>query len=246
MEKTGEKGLLKAIVSPHAIYTESKKELQEINEFCLRHNLMKRIHVAETRKERFDIQKKFGKLPIEYLKEIGFLDSETILVHCIWITKGEIRLISHAKAMVSHTPVSNMKLASGGVMPLTEMLEEKVIVGLGTDSVASNNSLNLFQEMKFAALLHRHHKWNPSIFSAQKVLDMASIDSAKVLGLDKEIGSIEEGKKADLISLNIDSNLLPISLENIVSNIVFCNAENNLSEVIIDGKLKLRNREFVE
>ncbi len=235
------KGIVKGAIAANAVYSCPEEILRKVIEYSDRNSLLRRIHVGETRKDRFDTLQKSGKLAVEYLDSIGFLSERALLVHCIWITKGEIRKIAAAQAKVSHNPVSNMKLASGGVMPLTEMLQEGVTVGLGTDSVASNNNLDLFEEMKVAALLHRHHKWDANALSAQQVLDMATVEGAKCLGLEK-IGSIEEGNHADIITLNIDENLLPMN--NVVSNIVFAAQGMNVNDVIIAGKALLRDKKF--
>lgn len=238
------------VLSAHSIHvhkqrSDDEKLLKEIQALSLKHKLLKRIHIGETRLERYQILKETGKLPIEYLDSIGFLDDRTLLVHCIWLTKGEIRLIAKRKAKVIHCPISNMKLASGGVMPLLEMWQEGVTVGLGTDSVVSNNNLDLFEEMKVCALLHRQHRWDPKAVPAQKVLDMVTIENAKCLSIDQEVGSIEPGKKADLILLNIGLHMRPCTKKNIVSNLVYAAQGGDVSDVIVDGKLVLKDQRFV-
>jgi len=227
----------------HSIYRNSGEHLAKVAALANKYNALFGIHIAETRTERFDSQKKFGCLPIQYLEKHNFLGKKTILVHAIWITKGEIGIIKKYDAKVSHNPVSNMKLASGGVMPLPEMWDAGVVVGLGTDSVASNNNLDLFEEMKLTGLLHKHHRWDPSIASAQKILDMATIEGAKVLGMEHEIGSIEIGKKADIISLDLGaSNMQPVN--DIISNIVYASRGGNVKDTIINGKVIMKNREI--
>ncbi len=236
------KGLVKGAIAANAVYSCGEETLRKVIEYSDENMMLRRVHVGETRKDRFDTLQKHGKLAIEYLDSIGFLSQNCLLVHCIWITKGEIRKIAGAGAKVSHNPVSNMKLASGGVMPLTEMLEEKVTVGLGTDSVASNNNLDLFEEMKVCALLHRHHKWDAKAVTAQQVLDMVTVDGAKCLGIEG-IGSIKQGNYADIITLNIEENMKPVN--DVVSNIVFAGQGLNVNDVIIDGKMVLQGKSFV-
>ncbi len=236
-------GLVKGAIAANSIYNCDEETIMKVIEYSDKSKLLRRIHVGETRKERFDILKKTGKLAVEYLGNIGFLAQNALLVHCIWITKGEIGMIAKAGAKVSHNPISNMKLASGGVMPLVEMLEEKVTVGLGSDSVASNNNLDMFEEMKFAALLHRHHKWDPNAVSSQQILDMATINGAKCLGLS-DVGSIEIGKKADIITLGLEDNLMPVN--DAVSAIVFSASGMNTCDVIVDGKTLMRERKFAK
>ncbi|MCR4368798.1 MAG: amidohydrolase [archaeon] len=229
-------------IAANSIYACPEDVLKKVAKYSDKKRLLRRIHVGETRKERFDILEKKGKLAVEYLDSIGFLGKTCLLVHCIWITKGEIARIAKAKAKVSHNPVSNMKLASGGVMPLAEMLAAGVCAGLGTDSVASNNNLDMFEEMKTAALLHRHHKWDPKAISAQQILDMATIKGAQCLCVEKRTGSIEVGKQADIITLGPDENLLPIN--DPVSSMVFSANGLNVDDVIARGKILLREKSF--
>ena len=234
-------GLVTGAIAANSVYACDEEVLRKAVEYSDAKGLLRRIHVGETHKERFDTMQRTGKLAIEYLDSVGFLSERALLVHCIWITKGEIRRIAKAGAKVAHNPVSNMKLASGGVMPLTEMLAEKIIVGLGTDGVASNNNLDMFEEMKVAALLHRHHKWDANAVSAQQMLDMATINGAWCLGMEG-IGSIEAGKKADIITLGISENMGPMN--DAVSNIVFAANGLNVGDVIIDGKIILEDGKF--
>ncbi len=233
--------LLKPIVAAHAIFSTDEAILKSVIALSEKYNVMRRLHVGETRKERFDIQQKTGKLPIEYLDSIGFLDGKTLLVHCIWLTKGEIRLIARSKTKVSHNPISNMKLASGGVMPLVEMMQEGVVVGLGTDSVVSNNNLDLFEELKVTPLLHKQHRWDPKVITPQDVLDMATINGARCLGFD-DVGSIEPGKKADIIMIDLAPHLLPATTKNIISNIVYSANGNDVCDSVIDGKMVMRKK----
>lgn len=227
-------------VAAHSIYHTSLDDLQKAHAYATEHDIFKTIHIAETRKERFDSQKKFGKLPVEYLEEIGWLDGNTLLAHAVWVTKGEIKILKKHDVKVAHCPISNMKLASGGVMPLPEMKEEGVCVGLGTDSVVSNNNLDMFEEMKVTGLLHKHHRWDARTAPQQYILDMATINGAKCLGMEDSIGSLEVGKKADIITLNVDSpRLKPIN--NVLSTVIYSAQGGDVSEVLVDGKLLVRD-----
>ena len=226
-------------IGAHSIYGCSPKQLTEVMGLAKKHKLLKAMHIAETRKERFDCQKTNGKLPVEYLESIGFLDKNTLLIHAIWLTKGEVNLLGKYGTSVSHCPVSNMKLASGGVMPLPEMIGAGVTVGLGTDSVVSNNNLDLFEEMKLTGLLHKHHRWDATVAPLQLILDMATINGAKALGMDADVGSLEEGKKADIIMLDVTSpHHQPIN--NVLSNIVYAARGSDVKEVLVDGKILVR------
>jgi 5-methylthioadenosine/S-adenosylhomocysteine deaminase len=165
-----------------------------------------------------------------------------MLAHCGWITKEEVKEIARAGAAVVHNPVSNMKLATGGYAPLPELFEANAVVTLGTDGAASNNKLDMFETMKFAALIHKHHRWDATIVKAQQVLDMATINAAKFLGLNA--GSIEVGKIADVITLDARAvNLIPS--HNIVSHIVYAASGFNVKDVIINGKVLLHDGNFV-
>ena len=231
-------------ISAHSIYGCNEETLKAINETAKELGIIKGIHIAETRKERADCQNSHGVLPIEYLEKIGWLDEKTLLVHSVWITKEEIKLIKKYGSKVAHCPVSNMKLASGGVMPLPEMIESGVTVGLGTDSVASNNNLDMFEEMKVCGLLHKHHRWDATTAPLQKIMDMATIDAAKAIGMDTKIGSIEVGKEADIITVSTHSyRVYPIN--NVLSSLIYSANGADVMDVIIAGKQMAVDRKWV-
>ncbi len=231
-------------IAGHSIYTCDKETLMAIKSYAKEKKLLTPIHLAETRKERFDCFDKHKKLPAEYLAEIGYLDNRALLVHSIWLTKGEVRVIAQHHAAVAHCPVSNMKLSSGGVTPLMEMFEEGIAVGLGTDSVASNNSMDMFKEMMFAGLLHKHHRWDPKAVLVQKLLDMATIDGARALGMEKEIGSLEEGKKADLITVHISASHWPLTKDTVTSHLIYATNGNCVTDVLIDGQIAVKKKKL--
>ncbi|MBI5393531.1 amidohydrolase [Candidatus Woesearchaeota archaeon] len=236
------KHLVTPIIAAHAIFSTNEDVLKAIIDLSEKYNVIRRLHLGETRRERFEVQQKTGKLPVEYLHSLGFLNERALLVHCIWLTKGEIKLLAKTQTKVSHNPISNMKLASGGIMPLIEIMEEGVVIGLGTDSVVSNNNLDLFEELKITPLLHKQYRWDPKVITPQEALDFATIDGAKVLMLDKEIGSIEVGKKADIITIDIAQHMIP--LNNVLSNIVYCANGNDVCDVVIDGKIIVKDKQF--
>ena len=235
---------VKFAVGPHAPYTCSEEMLQWAKDFAEKNNSILHIHVAETRREQADSHKQHGLRVVEYLEKIGALSKNMLAAHCVWLTKNEIKLLADAQVKVAHCPVSNMKLASGGVAPLPEMFEAGIPVGLGTDGAASNNSLDMFETMKVCALLHKASRWDPTILAAQKVLDLATIEGATALGADHEIGSIEVGKKADIILLDAKSpNLTPIhGKETIVSNLVYSASSGNVDTTIVDGRILMEGR----
>jgi len=158
-------------VAPHAPYTCSAETLVWAKEFAEKNDVPIHIHIAETRKEQADSQKQHGARVVEYLDKIGALSSKTVGAHCVWLTKSEVSLMAKTGASVTHCPVSNMKLASGGVAPLPEMFDAGIPVSLGTDGAASNNTLDMFETMKVCALLHKAHRWDPTVLNAQKTLD---------------------------------------------------------------------------
>lgn len=235
------KGLIKPVVAAHSIFSVNEDILEDVIDLSEEYDILRRLHIGETRKERFMNLEKTGKLPIHYLDSIGFLGPLALLVHCIWITKGEVRLIGKTGTKVSHNPMSNMKLASGGVMPLIEMHEQNIAVGIGTDSVVSNNNLDMFEELKTVGLLHKFHRWDPRVLPAQRILDMATLDGARSLGLD--VGSIEKGKKADIITIDLCRHMLPV--RNVISNIVYSANGCDVNDTIINGKVRMRNKKLL-
>ena len=185
-------------LGPHAPYTCSADTLLWAKEFAEKNDVIIHIHIAETRKEQADSQKQHCSRIVEYLNKIGALSTKMVGAHCVWLTKSEVGLLGKSGVSVTHCPVSNMKLASGGVAPLPEMFDTEIAVSLGTDGAASNNTLDMFETMKVCALLHKAHRWDPTVLNAQKVLDLATIEGARALGMEREIGSIEVGKRADI------------------------------------------------
>jgi 5-methylthioadenosine/S-adenosylhomocysteine deaminase len=199
-------------------------------------------HCSETRREVYDVKKRYGARPVAHLKKHGLLRKNILLAHCGWITKGEVTEIAQAGAKVSHNPISNMKLATGGYTPLPELLESHATVGLGTDGAASNNSLDMFEVMKFTALLHKHHRWDPRIIPAPCVLDLATRGGASCLGLDA--GLLEVGKKADVILVDLDRpNLVP--QYDLVSLLVYSARGTDVSTTIVNGEPLMLDRKLM-
>lgn len=231
---------------PHSIYGCSGPLIQRIFSRAKETKRLMTIHMAETRKERYDCQKQHGKLPLQYLDSLGVLGPNVSLVHSVWLTKEEIRTIGKSGASCIHCPTSNMKLAGGGVLALREMQEAKVNVALGTDSTGSNNRLDMFSEMKMCALLQKHHYWDPTIASAQTVLDMATLHGAKALHMEKETGSLEVGKKADIVIIPITHRMRPAMKERIVSHLVYSVEGSDVDTVIVDGIVKVRNKKLCD
>ena len=234
--------LVKPIVSLQGVYVCSKETWLASRELAAKEKTFCHYHVSETRHEVYEHQKKTGRRPVEYLAEIGFLGKGDVAAHGVWLTINEIRQLAKAGVSVAHCPVSNMKLASGGVAPVPEMHAEKVNVCLGTDGCSSNNTLDMFSEMKFASLMHKAHKWDADVMSAQRCLDMATIDAAKAIGAEKMLGSIEPGKKADLVILDCNrASMVPTRQDNAVANIVYASSSHAVRDLVVDGKFVLRD-----
>ena len=238
--------LLKPAVGPHAPYSCSPELLMWSKEVAEKEHALLHTHIAETRTEQAQAQKDLGMREVEYLDKLGFLSPNLLAAHCVWLTKSEVSTLAKRDVKVSHCPVSNMKLASGGVAPVPEMLESGVTVSIGTDGAASNNSLDMFESMKICALVHAAHRWDPKILPAQRILDIATIEAAKALGIGDRIGSIEIGKQADLIIIDTRTpNMAPLSEENVISNLVYSTNGHNVDTTIVDGKTVMKNREFL-
>ncbi len=231
-------------VGPHSPYTCGPETLLWSRELAEKNNSLVNIHIAETRGEQARFEREKGARVGEYLDKIGFLSDRVLAAHSVWLTKPEVKLFGDKGVRVAHCPVSNMKLAGGGVAPIPEMWEAGVRVGLGTDGPSSNNGLDMFNTMKTCALVHKAHRWDPTIVNAQKVLDMATIDGARSIGKEKQIGSIETGKNADLVLVDAkDPNMIPIhGKETVVSNLVYSANGFNVDTTIVDGKVLMLNR----
>lgn len=201
------------------------------------------MHLAEVKEDVEYTTKLFGKKPVEFCDWIGLTGPNVVLVHVVWVTDDEIKLLAKTGTHVSHNPSSNMKLGSGAAR-VTDMLRAGVNVALGCDGGPSNDNYDMIEEMKIAALLQPVIKLDPTALTAEEVIEMATIRGAKALGLENEIGSIEVGKKADLIVLDYwKPHLMPMS--NPVSHIVYAAQGNDVTHVIIDGSIVMRDKKIV-
>ena len=235
--------LIHPALFPHSLYTCSPGLLKQCQNLAELYGVPLIIHLAETQMELKEVYKKYGQSPVNHMENLGLLSSSLIACHCVWLTETEMDLLARRGVKVVHNPESNMKLASG-VAPVPELLARGVPVGLGTDGCASNNNLDLFQEMDTAAKLHKVHRLDPTVMPSDKVLHMATLGGAKVLGLDKEIGSLEVGKKADIIILDLNRpHLQPIY--NFASHLVYSATGADVRDVIIDGQLVMEKRKLL-
>jgi len=233
-------------LGPHAPYTCKEETLLRCKEISEKEKILIHTHIAETKMEQASFETKYGRREVEYLDKIGFLSPRLVAVHSVWLTRNEIELFRKHGVKVSHCPVSNMKLGDGGVAPLPEMFERGVPVSLGTDSASSNNCLDMFETMKICSLLHKAHRWDPTILPAQKVVDLATLGGAVTLQIAEKVGSIEEGKAADIIALDLNTpNMMPIhGKETVVSDLVYSAKGMNVSVTIVDGRLLMAEGKF--
>jgi 5-methylthioadenosine/S-adenosylhomocysteine deaminase len=235
--------LITAAIAPHAPYTVSEAHLREVRAFSDRTGAPVVTHVAETRKEVEDISREHGARPVEYLARIGFLSPRTIAAHTIHLTEGEIGLLKQYGVGSVHNPQSNMKLASG-VAPVPQMLRAGVAVGLGTDGAASNNDLDMWEEMDTAAKLHKLATFDPKVITAEEALSMATREGARALHMDTEIGSLEAGKRADLVVVDLDA-LHQTPRYNIYSHLVYATKASDVRTVVIEGRVVMRDRRLL-
>ncbi|MBW1737293.1 MAG: amidohydrolase [Deltaproteobacteria bacterium] len=227
----------------HSPYTCSEETLKKAKAACDSKGLLFQIHAAETKNEVNRIQTEQHTTPIKYLDKIGMLDQNTLIVHGIWLDSDDIEIIAKRRSKVSHNPQSNMKLASG-IAPVSGLLRAGVTVGLGTDGCASNNDLDLFREMDTAAKVHKVNLLDPTVMDARTVLKMATIDGAKAIGLDKDIGSLEAGKQADVIIIDTEKPHL-VPMYHPVSHIVYAVQGSDVRDVIVAGRILVSDRKLL-
>jgi 5-methylthioadenosine/S-adenosylhomocysteine deaminase len=239
------KALVRPLVALQGVYVCSAETFAGARELAEREDALLHMHLQETRHEVHEHERKTGKRPVQWLDDAGFLSPRLSAAHCVWFTMNEVRMLKKNGVSVAHCPVSNAKLASGGVAPVPEMQAEGVVVGLGTDSPASNNTLDMFQEMRFCALTHKAHRWDATVLPAQRVLDMATIEGARLLRAERELGSIEIGKAADLAIVDVSSvGMVPTDERTVVSNLVYSCTGAMVRDVLVGGKAVVRGRDL--
>lgn len=232
--------LITPAIAPHAPYTVSEDHLKAARAFSDRTGAPIVTHISETKREVDDSVKAKGARPVDYLARIGFLSERVIAAHLVWPSDEEIGLLKQFGVGVVHNPQSNMKLASG-VAPVPKMLNAGLRLGLGTDGAASNNDLNMWEEMDTVAKLHKVFSGDPKIISALEAFELATVRGAEALHLEGEIGSLEKGKRADLVILERDA-LNQIPLYSIYSDLVYATKASDVLTVIINGRLVMRDR----
>jgi 5-methylthioadenosine/S-adenosylhomocysteine deaminase len=236
--------LIHPACAPHSIYTCSRKTLQDAAALARKYHSAILIHVAEMKKEWEDSEQQNRMSPVQYLNTIGVLGPDVVAAHCIYVDEKDFQILSARQVGCVHNPSSNMMLASG-VSPVAKLLAAGVMVGLGTDGPAgSNNDLDLMEEIDLAAKLAKITQMDPRALKAQTVVEMATIDGARALHLEKEIGSLENGKKADLILLSLDEpNAVP--MYNIYAQLAYALKASDVETVVIGGRLVMRDRKLL-
>lgn len=235
--------LIVPAVAPHAPYTLDGEWLKASRALSDRAGIPILIHVAETADEVKTTRDKFAQTPVTYLASLGFLSPRVVAAHGVWVGEEEIAILKKFGVGVSHNPESNMKLASG-TAPVPKYLEAGVPVGLGTDGAASNNDLDMFEAMRQAALLHKLESKDPRVVGAPVALAMATIDGSRVLGLEKLIGSLEPGKRADLITVSM-KGARQTPMYNPVSHLVYVSRGDDVQTTIVNGRVLMRDRKVL-
>ncbi len=231
------------ILGPHANFTLSEKQLRDTRTTANQLGVGISVHVSESKfMNEYSIEK-FGKTNIAMFESIDFFDGPTITAHVVWPTDEEIEILARRNVGVIHNPNSNMKLAAG-IAPITKMIEAGVTIGLGTDSTASNNDLDMWEEMNLAALLQKAATLDPQALPAKKALALATIEGAKAIGLDDKIGSLSPGKRADVILVSYD-NVHQLPMYDVISHLVYVTDQQDVRSTIVDGKVLMRNLEVL-
>jgi 5-methylthioadenosine/S-adenosylhomocysteine deaminase len=230
-------------VQPHSPYAASAELMQRAKALADEYGVPYLLHVSETRSEVQESMEKYGRTPVARLADLGLLGPSTVAIHGVHLTDEDIELLAQYDVGVVHCPESQLKLASG-FTPVPKLLEAGVKVGLGTDGAASNNDLNMFGEMGTAARVHKVMAGDPTVVHARQALSMATLEAARVLGLEKRLGSLEVGKRADLIVLDLDvPHMVPVY--NVTSHLVYAAHSSDVRTVIIDGRVVMRDRELL-
>ncbi len=244
LERWRNDALVIPAVAPHSAYTCSEETLKRSRELATRYGAPLLIHLSETQAENKQMREKHGMSPTGYLDRLGLLKPRTLAAHAIWLSDEDVAALKQNGTGVAHCPSSNMKLASG-IAPVEKLLAAGIAVGLGTDGVAgSNNDLNMFEEMDLAAKLAKVASGDPRALGAERVLEMATILGARALGLEKQIGSLEAGKRADLITVRL-RNPHSVPLYNLQSQLVYALKASDVEHVVVEGRILMRNRRLL-
>lgn len=233
---------LHPMLGPHAPYTCQPALLERVLQEAVAHDLPLHIHVAETRREYDDSRREHGLSPVQYLDSLGFFQVKTALAHCVWLDDRDIEILAERQAGVVHCPSSNLKLGSGFAR-VPDLLAAGAVVGIGTDGAASNNNLDMFEEIHLAALIHKGNTGDPTVVPARRALEMATRDSAKALSIDHLVGTLEAGKRADLVLVSgAAPHMKPV--HNICSHLVYSAGASDVRMTVVDGAVVMEDGRF--
>ena len=229
--------------APHAPYTCSPETIKEGLKMCQKYGIGVHTHISETRDEIAIIKEKYNKTPVEYFRDLGMFDYPTLAAHCVWVDEKDMEIMVRYRVSVAHNPQSNMKLASGAA-PVAKMVEHGLNVGIGTDGPSSNNDLDMWDEMRTASLLQKLVNYNPCALPAYQILQMATVNGAKALGLEGKTGVIKKDAWADIILVNVAGvHLNPHN--DIIANLVYCGKAADVDTVIVNGRILVRNHQLL-
>ena len=232
-----------AAVAPHSTYLANPETLKASRALADKYGAPILIHLSESADEQKTVRERYGKTPTEHLRDLGILRKGVLGAHGIWLTDGDRRILRDAEVGIAHCPQSNMKLASG-TAPVREMLAEGLRLGLGTDGAASNNDLDMFEEMATAAFLAKHAASDPTVAPASKVLEMATLGGARALGMEDRIGSLEAGRRADIVVVDV-SGARTTPMYDPVSHLVYAAKGADVRHVVVEGRVVMRDRKVL-
>ena len=235
-------GRITPMLAPHSLYTCTRAQWEHIVAGAREFNLQITTHISETRRENLDVAASWGATPIQSLHQIGALENPLLAAHCVYTDERDREIMANTPFFVAHNPQSNLKLGSG-IAPVDDYRARGICVGLAPDGTASNNNLDMWEEMRLAATLHKATSGDATMISAREALQMATIDGARCLGLADQIGSLEVGKKADIVLVDFDKpHLTP--RHNVVSHLVYAAGAADVCSVMVDGNWLLKNGEW--
>ena len=248
IKKWQDHALIIPAIAPHAVYTCTPDVLTSVVELAKKYDTRVHFHVSETKDEVENLRKEHGLPVVPYIRKFGMLETKMIAAHCVYLDEGEIRSLQHAGVGIAHNPTSNLKLASG-FAPVSRMLHLGCNVGIGTDGPASNNDLDMFEEIRLANLIAKASSGDPTVLPARQTLEMATIIGAKALHMGDMIGSLEPGKRADIILIDISPvHNQPRFLrdpDGIYAQIIYAGKSTDVTDTMVNGKWLMRNRELL-
>jgi len=233
---------IKISVNPHALYTCSLDTVKKLNDLALKYNAIMSIHLSESEKENTIIKNKYGRTPVDLLNSEGILNEKTLAAHCVWVSDDEIDILSENNVKISHCPVSNLKLGSG-IAPLIKLLESDIIVSIGTDGPASNNKLDILQDMKFASILEKGYRRNPTKPTSKNIFKMATLNGALSLGFSSS-GELKKGRTADFVIFDISQpNAKP--LYDPINYIIYASSSTDITSTVVNGVFLMKDRKIL-